>query len=67
VPQAISFFGALISDDSIPPYADYKTTVNQHLLDDKYPIPNKEDILIKLFGGRFFRRGEWGKMKHGAK
>jgi hypothetical protein len=31
-------------DDSIQVCADYKTTVNQHLLDDKYPIYFCKDV-----------------------
>jgi hypothetical protein len=42
------------NDDSIRLCADFMVTVNQHLLDDKYRIPNIEDILIKMTGGAYF-------------
>jgi hypothetical protein len=42
------------NEDSIRLCADFKVTINQHLLDDKYPIPKIEDIFIKMTGGAYF-------------
>jgi hypothetical protein len=42
------------NDDSIRLCADFKVTINQHLLDDKYPIPKIEDIFTKMTGGAYF-------------
>jgi hypothetical protein len=42
------------ADNSIRLCADFKVTVNQHLLDDKYPIPNIEDIFARMTGGKYF-------------
>jgi hypothetical protein len=40
--------------DSIHLCADFKVTINQHLFDDKYPIPKIEDISTKMTGGAYF-------------
>lgn len=34
--------------------ADYKSTLNKYLNEDKYPIPHIDVILAKLNGGRYF-------------
>ena len=35
---------------------DYKLTVNKVVLEDKYPIPNIQDLYAKLVGGKPYSR-----------
>src|SRR5699024_10537945 len=41
-------------DGKIRLCADYKTTINKFIHEDKYPIPKIEDIFNKLSGGKYF-------------
>lgn len=41
-------------DDTVRLYVDYKTTVNNQLVDDHYPIPKIEDVLNNLQEGKIF-------------
>lgn len=41
-------------DGSIRLCADYKPTINKFLKDDNYPIPRIQDILAKMYGGKWF-------------
>lgn len=36
--------------------ADYRTTINQHLVDNKYVLPNIDDIFAALCGGKYFTK-----------
>lgn len=36
--------------------ADYSTTINPHLIDNKYVLPNIDDIFAALCGGQFFTK-----------
>lgn len=46
----------LKSDGGIRICADYKVTINQHLTDDKHPIPRVEEIFCALQGGLTFSK-----------
>ncbi|KAL1447396.1 hypothetical protein WDU94_003624 [Cyamophila willieti] len=34
--------------------ADYKVTLNQYVMDERYPIPRIEDLFMKMRGGKVF-------------
>jgi hypothetical protein len=43
-------------DGSLRICADYKTTLNPHLLVDRYPLPKIEDVLVNLNGNMYFSK-----------
>ena len=44
------------NDQSIRLCGDYKTTINKHLQEVKYPLPRPEEIFAKLNGGQQFSK-----------
>ena len=44
------------SSGAIRVCGDYKVTINQHIVDDKYPLPNTTDLFSRLAGGQQFSK-----------
>ncbi|XP_055716586.1 uncharacterized protein K02A2.6-like isoform X1 [Phlebotomus papatasi] len=42
--------------DSIRMCVDFKVTINRFILKEHYPLPNVEDLLAKVSGGRWFSK-----------
>ena len=47
---------------SLPICGDFKLTINQASKLDRYPIPNVEDFLAKLTGGKAFTKLDMKKI-----